>query len=123
MELQQFALRYKLKIRLDECREEIVIGRKGHIYFHDSEYLGMMFMPDNSKSWGYARKKCELLGMIIWQDGDCEGCVLFNPEDSKQSRLVISLVKAKKKGVASPAKLESLQKAREVLRLARQDCV
>ncbi len=45
--------------------------------------------------------------------------MLFNPEDSKQSRLAISLVKAKKKGVASPAK----QKAREVLRLARRDCV
>ena len=123
MELQQFAHRYKLKIRLDECRDEVIAGRKGHIYYHDDEYLGMVFIPDNTKSWGYAKKKCELLGMIVWQDGDCEGCVLFNPNDIKQSRLAISLVKAKKKGVASPAKLESLQKAREVLRLARQDCV
>ena len=116
MKIEDFAARYRLKVRRAEDGDHIITGKLGHIYQHDSETLGLMFMPGKPRLWPRARRRLEAVGFVIWQDGDHEGSVLFDPSNRTQARLALKVVGAKRKRSLTPeqraAKTAILEKAR-----------
>ncbi len=116
MDIQTFANRYRLRVKRHEDGELIITGKLGHIYGHDDATLGLMFMPDRPRLWPNALRKLEAAGFVIWQDGDHEGSALFDSTDTKQARLALKEVGAKRKRSLTPeqrsAKVAILERAR-----------
>ncbi len=102
MDIQAFANRYRLRAKRDEDGELIITGKVGHIYEHDESTLSLMFLPDRPRLWANARRKLDAAGVVIWQDGDEEGSALFDPTDTKQARLALKVVGAKRKRSLTP---------------------
>ena len=124
MHLNHFSRQHRLRVRRAEDGEAVIKGKHGQIYFHSDGVFGALLMPNGHKPrlWSGARRRLEAVGCEIHQNGDGEGCALFSPEDRAQVRLVLRVIGAKPRRVASPAQLESLRKARESLRFARTHC-
>ncbi len=124
MHLNHFSRQHRLRVRRAEDGEAVIKGRHGQIYFHSDGVFGALLMPNGHRPrlWPGARRRLEAVGCTIWQDGDHEGSVLFDPANLKQCRLVLKVIGAKRKRIPSPAQLESLRKARESLRFARTHC-
>lgn len=120
MTLAQFAEKHRLRLKRAEDGNPVIFGRLGHLYEHDSEMLGLMFMPDRPRMWANARRKLEAAYFTIWQNGDEEGSALFDPTSPAQARIALRVVGAKRKRRPSPAQLEALRKASEALRIARK---
>ena len=118
MKLDDFASKHRLRARRAEDGEPVIPGKFGNIYEHDDSTLGLFFMPDRPRLWSHARRKLEDAGFTIWQDGDEEGSALFDPTSPTQARLALKVMGAKRKRSPSPAQLEALRKASEVLRIA-----
>jgi hypothetical protein len=108
--IQEFAERYRLKTRLDECRDTIISGRRGDIFDGFKDRLGLYV----SRSWATARWIAPATGMTIRQNGTEDGCLLFDPSDAVQARLAIKLCLCRPKRESSPKQLENLAKARQV---------
>jgi hypothetical protein len=121
---QHFASQHRLRVRRAEDGEAVIKGRYGQIYFHSDGVFGALVMPNRHRPrlWPGARRRLEAVGCEIHQDGDGEGCALFSPEDCAQVRLVLRVIGTKPRRVASPAQLESLRKAREVLKSSQNHC-
>ena len=122
MKLEDFAAKYRLKVRREEDGEPIISGKFGRLYQHDAETLGLFFMPDRPRRWSHARRKLEAAGLTIWQDGDDEGSALFDPANTVQARLALKVVRAKPRRTLSAAQLEALEKARKSRRIAPKHC-
>lgn len=59
--IEQFAEKYRVRIKRDECNDQIIEGRRGHLYF-DGDVLCFMALdrkPANQSTW-------ETLGGKIW---------------------------------------------------------
>jgi len=101
MTIEQFADKYHVRTRKDECGDTYIPGtpwdeRYGHqIYEHgDGRFAVLLMFPaDDSKSakWSHARKKLTNAGFAIKQDGDAEGIALFDPEQKAQAKLALKL--------------------------------
>ncbi len=124
MDLYHFSTQHRLRVRRAEDGEAVIKGRHGQIYFHCDGVFGALLMPNghHPRLWPGARRRLEAVGCTIWQDGDREGSVLFDPANLKQCGLVLKVVGAKRKRIPSPAQLESLRKAREVLKSSQNHC-
>ena len=124
MHLNHFSKKYRLRVRRAEDGEAVIKGKHGQIYFHSDGVFGALLMPNGHRPrlWPGARRRLEAVGCEIHQDGDHEGSVLFDPANLKQCRLVLKVVGAKRKRIPSPAQLESLRKAREVLKSSQNHC-
>lgn len=112
VKLEEFAARWRLRMKLDEDGEPIVAGRVGHLYEHGAEgLLGVMLLPGKPFVWVHARKKLEAAGCLIWQDADQEGSALFDPSVKAQARLAIKMagVPRKRRASLSPAFLAGRQ--------------
>lgn len=120
MTLQEFADRRRLRIRLGEDREPIILGKRGHIYEHDAETLGLLLEYPTARRWNWARRKLEAAGFTIWQDGDQEGSALFDPENAAQVRLAFRLAGVKTRRSPSAAQLAALEKARKSAKLLQE---
>lgn len=111
MRLDDFASNHRLSVRRAEDGEPMISGKLGYIYQHDSEALGLLFMPDRPRLWSHAKRKLEAVGLTIWQDGDHEGSTLFDPTNTVQARLALRLAGIKRKRRQSPRQLANLRKA------------
>ena len=115
MDIPTFAEKYRCAARRQDG-EQVIPGKLGHVYEHDSAMFGLMFIPDKARLWKYARRKLEAAGFAIWQDGDEEGSALFDPTIPAQARLALKVVGAKRKRSLTPeqraAKVAILETAR-----------
>ena len=113
MTIINLASKYRLRVRRAEDGEAVIKGRHGQIYFHSDDVLGALLMPNGYRPrlWPGARRRLEAVGCTIWQNGDHEGSVLFDPANLKQCRLVVKVIGAKRKRIPSPAQLAALEKA------------
>ena len=102
MTIKEFALAHKVRIKLDEDGEPVVLAKHGEIYDFGRGRFGVMFMLDSVRVWNSRRQECEKAGMQVIQDGDCEGTLLFNPENKEQAKTAIRLVGARQKRQLSP---------------------
>jgi hypothetical protein len=112
--LKPFVAKYRLKLRIDVDETRIIPGRVGQIYAHDPARLGVMYLPPRAKTsemWTNRKKACLAVGMLVHQDGDREGCLLFDPRNAAQAKLAIQVAGLKRKRIMSPAQMESLAKA------------
>lgn len=114
MTIKEFATKHKVRIKLDEELEAIVLAKHGQIYDYGSGRFGVMFMFDTPKPWNNRRRECEAAGMRVIQDGDTEGTLLFDPENREQAKTAIRLVGARQKREMTPE-----QRKAAVERLAR----
>ncbi len=113
MHLNHFSKKYRLRVRRAEDGEAVIKGKHGQIYFHSDGVLGAFLMPNgySPRLWPGARRRLEAVGCTIWQNGDHEGSVLFDPANLKQCGLVLKVIGAKRKRIPSPAQLAALEKA------------
>lgn len=117
MNIQIFAALNGLKVVKDQCDEEIILGRIGHIFDHGSGMYGIVledtpFGPSRARLLLSQRKAALQGGFKMIQEGACESTLLFNPTDPNQAKLAIRLVKAARKRSVrpSPASLRNLVK-------------
>jgi hypothetical protein len=127
MTLPQFAEHYRLKLVLDECGDPSIPGRlakDSNISDYSDTELAMCWLPDGKKTartgmWNRTKAKCVAAGMMLHQDGDAEGILVFDPADPVQSKLAIKCVKAKAKRQMTPERCAALS---ETLIKARKAC-
>ena len=96
-----FAEQYRLRVKLDECRDAIVPGKLGHAYEHDTRRLGIVLEApsDNAssdKTLRARKRRAVTAGFVVHQEGEWEAILLFDPADTTQARLAIRLIHAKK---------------------------
>ena len=109
--IHQFAERYKLRVKKDECGDPIVQGSLGHLYEYGESMLGVCFMPPGKprpKKWVSICRACEAVGMTLRQEGDTEGCLSFHPANRAQARAAIKAVGARPKRQMTPEQLAHL---------------
>lgn len=135
MTFEEFAERYRLKVRRDECGDPVVRGKVWkaqprtvahradrqpyghHIYEHDLGRLGLCLMFPMTSSparWTNAKRKLAAVGFEIRQDGVGEGLSLFDPANEQQARLAIKLA-----GVRARRQMSESQKRAAADRLAK----
>ncbi len=111
MTIEQFAERFKVKTRRDECGDTIIPGKQhrdadGQSGIFDGftgNQLGVVLLFGTRKKWGNARRKLQAEGFTVRQDGDAEGILTFDPESAKQARLAIKAAGVRvKKNMAPP---------------------
>ncbi len=122
MKFEDFAIKYRLKVRREEDGEPIISGKFGRLYEHDAQTFGLLFMPDRPRLWSHARRKFEAADFTIWQNGDDEGSALFDPTNAAQARLALKVIRARPHRTPSSAQLEALAKARKLRRIAPKRC-
>jgi hypothetical protein len=102
---RQFAGHHRVRVKLDECHDAIVRGKFGHLYEHGAGRFGIVLeAPSNSAALGATlrsrKRRAIAAGFFLCQEGDSEAILLFDPADTKQARLAIQLIHAKKIKVA-----------------------
>ncbi len=97
MTIKEFAANRKVRIKFDEEGEAIVMARYGQIYDYGSGQFGALFMLKTPRMWNPRRLECEKAGMRLVQDGDTEGCLLFDPENKSQAQTAIRAIGAYRK--------------------------
>jgi hypothetical protein len=100
--LKNFAEKYHLKIKRDECGDVIIPGIIGHIGDGYGKLLGLYVNAETSKAWTFTRRKLESAGMTIRQNGDVDGVAVFDPANREQARLALKVTKVKTRRMASP---------------------
>ena len=96
-----FAEKYRVRVKRDDCGECVVRGKLGHLYEHDACRFGISLEapPNNARSdrtLRARRRRAIGAGFVTHQEGDSEAVLIFNPADTKQARLAIRLIDAKK---------------------------
>jgi hypothetical protein len=116
VDIPTFAEKYRCAARRQDG-EQVIPGKLGNVYEHDSATFGLMFIPDKARLWKYARRKLEAAGFAIWQDGDEEGSAPFDPSDSGQARLALKVV-----GISRRRRGRSLtpRRARELAQISQK---
>ncbi len=119
MTIQEFEEQYRLTTKKDSCGEVVIAGRprdaaraedRCHIFEHGNGKFGICLLMGTVGKWNNRKKTAQGEGFTLGQDGDTEGTLLFDPQDTKQSKLAIRLVGAREKRRVTPEQLNHLAK-------------
>jgi hypothetical protein len=115
-----FAKAHRLKVCTDVDGTMIVSGKHGcNIYEDDQGKLGVMyFSPSTVKgvgTWTNRRRVGVAAGMLVIQDGEQEGSMLFDSSSLGQAKVAIEIAGLKRKRIMSEAQRQALLKARSLL--------
>jgi hypothetical protein len=72
-----------------------------------------MYMPAKAKTtemWTNRKKACLAVEMELHQDGDREGCLLFDPRNAAQAKVAIQVAAVKIRRIMTQAQKEDLAK-------------
>ena len=116
MSISEFAQAHRLAMRRDACGDSIIVGksvRRPEAESHICEALndgrlGLNLMLDSARHWNSTKQRLIDAGMFLLRDGDCEGCLTFDPHDSVQARLAIKEARVHRRKVFSPETLEKM---------------
>jgi hypothetical protein len=128
MTIKEFADQYRVKTRRDSCNEEIIPGKprkanqvedRSHVYDHgDGSQFGVCLLFQTARKWELVKRRLLVAGFTLWQDGDIEGALLFDPTNPEQSRAALKEAGIKFRRVltvadrkARSARVANLQKA------------
>jgi hypothetical protein len=123
MQLSQIAEHYRVNIRRDECGDQVISGKRGHLYL-DGDQLCVMWMDARPMN----RSKLAELGGTLWMgdisDGVQDAWVKgISPEKIPQA---LRLVGAKRRRILSEARRDAqrgvLVRARAAKRLSLSLC-
>lgn len=115
MNIREFAEKYRLKAKTESaCNETIIAGKFGHIYQHGADLYGVMFVPRarQPRKWTYGKQQAIAAGLVLYQDGDCEGTLLFDPGNKAQVRAAMKLTGIKKRRKATEDQIAHLARIR-----------
>jgi hypothetical protein len=103
-----FAEKYRVRVKLDSCRDEIIPGYKAakelparheyrnHVYVHsDGKSFGVCLLFESPRKWTEAKKKLHAAGFAVRQNGDTEGYATFDPANDAQARLALRLARVR----------------------------
>jgi hypothetical protein len=123
--IQRFADKYRVRVKLDSCRDEIIPGYKAakelpnrheyrnHVYVHsDGKSFGVCLLFESPRKWAEAKKKLHAAGFAVRQSGDTEGYATFDPANDAQARLALRLARVKAIKTTSAEILAALAKGR-----------
>ena len=110
MGLRTFAEKYRLYTKLDTDGTTIVAGKLGHIYEHSETQLGLLFVPTapRARLWSATKAKGTAAGMLLRQNAESEGTMLFDSNSPEQARLAVTLVRARPKRVLTEEQRSAL---------------
>jgi len=96
--IYRFAEKYRLRVRLDECRDPVILGRYGHIYEHSPTQLGVCIFNPAKKPFGTRLMRNKLrvlgqLGLVARQEGDSEGTLLIPADLASNSTCTAQILK------------------------------
>jgi hypothetical protein len=127
--IHKFAEKNRMKITRDECGDAIIAGRQGQLYPNTESEMGVMFLPPKTrqdscgrwcpKLWGNFKRAAALIGMVLTQDGDSEGCLSFDPQNAEQVKLAIKIAKVRIRKELSPERKAALAATLAVARVQR----
>jgi hypothetical protein len=118
MTIKDFANQHRLKLqRYPSDETDIIPGREGssHIFEYGADLLAAMVLPYTNPDqatahrWRTALLAFRAAGMVIRQDGDCEGTATFDPANPAQVKLAIKYAKVRPKRQISDAQRERLR--------------
>jgi hypothetical protein len=124
--LQQLAEANWLRIKRDDCNDQVIPGKLGDVWEDDERMAVTIYedLPDREitkRKWTYCKRACLGVGMTLEQDGDREGTLLFDPGNAEQVETAIRAARIKKKRIMSPAQTEVLARARESSPIMRKE--
>lgn len=115
-DMRAFAEKFRLRLGRAEDGELVVRAKLGHLYCHDADRFGVVFIADaddsrldNTLRSRIRRAICS--GCQPHQVANFEAVLLFDPTDARLSRLVLKLVGCRRKKKPSECQLEALKKA------------
>jgi len=120
MTLLDFASNQRMKVKNDECGDAIICGKYGHIFEYGSGKLGVCILSvtGTAHRWNRAREAFLAADMRVTQNGDTEGCAVFNPTDQKQVAAATRHARVRPRKKVKPefreTMLGNLARAREV---------
>jgi len=106
---ETFAEQHRLKVTRDECNDQVIQGRRGHLYF-DSAELCLMVLEGKPA----IRSKWKALGGQLWMGDKTEGVqdVKISVIPVENARAAIRMCRIKPKRIMSEAQKAALGKAR-----------
>ena len=118
--LEKFAEKHRARITRDRSDDtNVIAGRSGHLYEYGEDLLGVMFMPPPTagqpwgkwqpRTWNNFKRAGQTVGMTMLQDGDSDGCMGFDPENPRQSKLALKMAGIKAKRQISAATFTRLK--------------
>ena len=127
--IHKFAEKNRMKVTHDECGDAIIAGRQGQLYPYTEFEMGVMFLPPGTKEdsygrwcpklWGNFKRAAALIGMVLTQDGDSEGCLSFDPQNTEQVKLAVKIAKVRIRKKLSPERKAALAATLAVARVQR----
>lgn len=93
MDINEFAGKYGVKVKRDECNDAVVIGKRGNVFdgFNGGR-LGVCLLFATAHKWNRVRTALQASGFAVRQNGHTEGCATFDPSNKEQARLVLKVV-------------------------------
>lgn len=120
MQIAEFARKYRLKVRRDECGDPVIQkGRAGSISEDRDGLLSLTVMFDTRRKWSAVRRKLVKAGFVIQQEGETEGVLTFNPADRKAARLAVSVARVRRTRVLSLSQKRVLRKRMAEVRASK----
>jgi len=89
-DLESRARDYRLEVTATDDGP-VVMGISGHIYQHTDELLAVTI----TSRWPSSRQKLIAAGCAVVQNGDDEGTVSFDPNDTEASLIVLRIIHLK----------------------------
>lgn len=102
MTIQEFADRYRVRVRRDGCGDDIITGfqsakdlpqrvdYRSHIYDHGDGRFGVCLLFSTSKRNTYTLARLVKAGFTVGQVGHSESTALFDPANEQQARLAMA---------------------------------
>jgi hypothetical protein len=105
--LKDFASTERLRTRIDADGTLIIPGKFGNIYEFDNRSLAVMVIPVRVRKnyWAITRNKLVDLGLVMTQNGDCEGAAVFDSSNREQAKAAIQAAGISRKRQLSPAQI------------------
>jgi hypothetical protein len=108
MSIQEFVKKYRLRTTFDDCKEVIIPCKRGQIYDAGGGRLAVLVEGVSARGWHTVRRMLQAAKFELRQNGDCEGTLEFDPEDPKQAKLAMKVMRARRKRQLSGAQKAEL---------------
>jgi hypothetical protein len=117
-----FAQVENVRLRHDDCGDEMLLGRRGHVFEYGSGRMGLYLTFNTKRQWSAAKRKLLAAGFVITQEGDTEGVATFDASNAGQVLVALKLAGIHRRRKPSAAMLAALATARDAALKSRTRC-
>ena len=114
MTIQTFAVTYRVRIKCDECGDQIIPGKRGHLYFDGSELCLMVIdgQPANRSRWAALVGKVWMGDISTNAEGRRAQDVWIRNIPLENAAAAIKMVRIRRKRILSAREKEQREMAR-----------